>query len=408
MMRLVLLILTLGIILMPSVNHAAPSLQLFVELTPEGGTLKPPPGIYSGPLEINKAITLDGGDEVTLDGEGAGSILIIKADGVTVRGMHMTRSGRSHDQVDAGILIEANDGLFENNVIDDSLFGIHLRQANGNTVRNNLISSIDETPSLRGDGIRLWYSHENRIEGNHIHHSRDLVFANSRDNHVVRNTIKDSRIGMEFVFSPDNTIEDNRIEYNDTGIIVLYSSGLKIRANYLSHMRNVSSSAFAIKESSGVMIEGNEILHCAIGVVANSPTDPGNTIQLQNNHFAYNDVAMYFYGEKGGHTINNNRFENNIMQVVVSASSSAMGHHWHDNYWDTYYGFDENNDGIGDTPYEMYIYADRLWMDRPMIKFFRGTLLLGLVDFIERLTPFSSPKLILRDPSPHVKPASAR
>jgi nitrous oxidase accessory protein len=398
--------LALAITLVPVSGYAMSSLQLFVELTPSGGTLRPPPGSYAGELVINKPITLDGGGEVTLDGEGRGSILIIKADGVTVRGMHLTRSGRSHDQVDSGIVIEANDGLFEDNTIDDSLFGIHLKQANGNTVRNNLISSIDDTPSLRGEGIRMWYSHDNRIEGNQINRARDMVFANSSDNHIVNNSIKNSRIGMEFVFSPDNTVEGNRIENNDTGIVVLYSNGLKIRGNHLSHMRNVGSSAFALKESAKVVIEDNEILHCVVGVTANSPTDPENTYHIQNNHFAYNDIAMYFYGEKGGHTINDNRFDNNIIPVVVSASSSALGHHWHDNYWDTYQGFDENNDGIGDTPYEMFIYADRLWMDRPMIKFFRGSLLLSLLDFIERLTPFSSPKLILRDLSPRMKPSS--
>lgn len=394
----------LGAMLMSAQGHAAPPLQLFVDLTQPGSTLRPPPGIYSGPLVIDKPITLDGGHQVILDGGGEGTILTVKADGVTVRGMQLVRSGRSHDQVDAAILLEANDALIEDNTIENSLFGVHLRQAHGNTVRDNRIRSIDEQPSLRGEGVRIWYSHDNHIEGNHIDHVRDLVIANSSDNMLSHNVITNSRIGMEFIFSPDNTVDANLIEKNDTGIVVLYSNGLQIRGNQLSHMSNVGSAAFALKESSGVMIANNKILHCATGVVANSPTHPENTFHMQYNHFAYNNIAMYFYGEKGGHTISNNRFENNIIPVVVSASSSAFEHDWHNNYWDTYQGFDDDHDGIGDTPYEMFIYADRLWMDRPMIKFFRGSLVLSTLDFLERLAPFSAPKLILRDATPRMRP----
>ena len=387
---------------------ASPSLQLFVDLTRPGGTLRPPPGTYAGPLVITKPITLDGQHQVILDGEGSGSILVVKADGVTIRGMQLINSGSSHDGVDAGLLIEGNDGLFEDNDIDNSLFGIHLKQASGNTVRNNRIHSIAQKPSLRGEGIRMWYSHENRIEGNHIRNARDLVFANSSNNHIINNTIENSRIGMEFIFSPDNIVEGNRILHNGTGIVVLYSNGVKIRRNHLSHMRDINSSGFALKESSQVVIEGNEVLHCAIGIVANSPTHPENIFHMHDNHLAYNDIAMYFYGEKGGHIISNNRFEHNLMQVVVSASSSAQEHNWRGNYWDTYQGFDDDGDGRGDTPYELFVYADRLWMDRPMIKFYRGSPLLEMVDFIERLAPFSPPDMILQDPAPRMRQAMGR
>lgn len=398
-----LTVVLVGMLSLPLSAVAAPSLQLFVELTPAGGTLRPPPGTYAGPLVLSKPITLDGEHQVILDGGGQGSVLTVKADGVTVRGMHLTHSGGSHDQVDAGLVIEGNDGVFEENTIDEALFGIHIRQAHGNTVRHNRISSIEATPSLRGDAIRMWYSHENQIIGNHISNSRDLVIANSSENTLADNRIERSRIGMEFIFSPENVVEGNHIEDNDTGIIVLYSNELLIRNNQLSHMRNVGSAALALKESSQVVIEGNEILHCAVGVVANSPTHPENTFQMQSNHFAYNDIAMYFYGEKGGHTISNNRFDHNIVPVVVSASSSAQGHHWRENYWDTYQGFDNDRDGIGDIPYEMFVYADRLWMDRPMIKFYRGSLALETIDFVERLLPFSQPEMVLRDPAPRVK-----
>ena len=143
-----------------TLTHAYSPLQLLVDLTPAGTTLRPPPGVYEGPIVINKAITLDGGDEVTIDGQGQGTVLTIKADGVSVRGLRLTGSGNSHDGMDAGVLIQANRALVEQNVIDDVLFGIHIQQGDGNVLRDNDISSKREVSSLRGEGVRIWYGHE--------------------------------------------------------------------------------------------------------------------------------------------------------------------------------------------------------------------------------------------------------
>ena len=95
-----------------------------------------------------------------------------------------------------------------------------------------------------------------------------------------------------------------------------------------------------------------------MGLTANSPTHPENVLYLHNNRFSYNDIALYFYGEKGGHVIRGNRFENNQIAVAVTAPSSARSNDWRGNYWDDYQGFDRNGDGFGETPYESYIHAD--------------------------------------------------
>ncbi|WP_313950154.1 hypothetical protein [Accumulibacter sp.] len=51
-------------------------------------------------------------------------------------------------------------------------------------------------------------------------------------------------------------------------------------------------------------------------------------------------------------------------------------------------------------PEEIWAYADPIWLETPMAKFFRGSPVLELLDFLERLAPFSPPTLILRDPEP--------
>jgi len=381
---------------------ALPPFQLFIDITPPGGTLNPPAGHYAGPAIIKHAITIEGNGEVTIDGGGEGTVLSVLANDSVVRGLKIINSGDSHDQVDAGILVAADNSLVEDNTLSDVLFGVHLRQANGNRVINNRISSIDAEPTLRGEGIRMWYSEGNLIEGNRLVKVRDMLISNSSENRIIGNHIENSRISMEFVFSHENQVENNTLSANISGIVVVYSDDLEIRGNQFSHLRGTTGSAVAIKGSSRVLFEDNEILHCAVGIIANAPIHPENTYLLRDNHFAYNDVAMYFYGEKGGHKIHANRFDNNMTDILVSASSSALDNEWLGNYWDRYEGFDHDGDGVGDTPYSMYVYSDRLWMDRPILKFFRGSPVLELVDFVERLAPFSMPALILTDLAPAV------
>jgi len=375
-------------------------LQLFVDLTSPGQTLNLIPGTFEGNLQINKPIIVDGLNAVTLDGSGKGTVLSINADSVIVRNLHITNSGNSHDKVDAGVLINGNNVVFENCVIDNVLFGVHIFQGNDNIVRNNSISSRPVQPTLRGDGIRLWYSMGNRVENNKLNCVRDMILTNSPNNFINDNNIQNSRMGLELIFSHGVEVAGNQMSNNEHGIIGIYSDSLYIHHNRIEHQNHLVGSGIAVKNSSQTVIESNEILDCAIGMTANSPLFPENVLYIKDNIFAYNDVAMFFYGEKGGHQLSGNRFASNFTDIAVTCPTSALSNEWSGNYWSDYAGFDLDGDGYGDTPYPKFIYSDRIWMDRSMAKFFRGSLVMALIDFVERLLPYSQPDLILNDPTP--------
>ncbi len=396
-----LLFLFLWCLCVPAMS--LPPLQVYIEITPSGGVLNLPSGYYSGPAVIRKPITINGHGKAVIDAEGEGSVLTIEADNTIIRGLRLTNSGGAFDKTDAGIILKADHALIENNMIDNTLFGIHLQGANNNIVRNNHIRSKKTSLSLRGDGLRMWYSHDNRIESNHFNQVRDIYITNSRNNHFINNHIRHSRIGFELVFSHENELIANTIEHNSTGFMVIYSNNLLIKKNQISHLRSFAGSAMAFKESNHIQVLENEVLHCAIGMSANSPLDPDNIITIKNNHFIYNDVALYFYGEKGGHLINGNHFEANMLDVQASLPRASFYNSWKNNRWDLYEGFDRNKDGMGDIPYELYAWSDRLWVDVPMTQFFRGTPMLETIDFMERFVSFSEPALMLRDSTPQVQ-----
>jgi nitrous oxidase accessory protein len=388
--------------LIPSALADVSPLQLFVDLTPEGQVLKPIPGTYTGSLVIRRAIIFDGGGEVTLDGDSTGTVLTVLADGAIVRNLHIINSGVSHDQTSAGILVEANDVIVENNQLDNVLFGIHLKSTNNSTIRNNTIRSINAIHTLKGEGIRLWNSASNHIEDNHIIDARDVLFTNSPHNYFINNEITNCRIGMELIYSPACLIEGNLFQQNEQGLVGIYSDSLIIRDNRIQHQKDLWGSAIAVKGSSQILVQHNEILNCAVGITANAPIFPENIIIVEGNTFAYNDAAIYLYGDRGGHIIHDNIFKGNFQQVMVTRASAAVDNDWVGNYWDDYTGFDFDLDGIGDQPYLLYLYSERLWMDYDMARFFRGSPLLEMIDLVERIVSFSDPPLVLKDEKPQV------
>lgn len=384
--------------------RAAQLLQPLIDRAPAGSTLILTPGEYFGPARITKPLTLEGRGQAIIDAGGRGTILYIQADDVTVRGLTLRNSGQSHDAIDGGIMAEGHRLRIENNRIENVLFGISLHKSEDSLIRANHIRSLPVDAADRGDGVRLWYSRHNRIENNDIAQIRDITVSNATHNRFIGNTVRQSRRALNLLFAHRTLIEGNRFENNSTGIVALNSEGLLIRGNRILHAMDPSGAGVALKETSAALVDGNEIVHCAHGIMADSPTHPQSRIVFHNNTVAHNVTGIYFYGVKGGHIALNNRFKGNLWPVTIIGDGNPMDDVWWGNTWDDYQGFDRNHDGIGDTPHELYAYADRIWMETPAARFFRNAPVLELLDFLERLAPFSAPALILRDPAPRMTP----
>jgi nitrous oxidase accessory protein len=400
------------LVFIASLNAALPvlaalPLQPWLDTALPGASIRLPPGTYTGPVVISKPLTLDGDGKVIIDAGGRGTVISVRADHVTLRGLTLRGSGDSHDALDGGIMAEGRHLLIENNVIEDVLFGISLHKVTGSLVRGNRIRSRPVDSADRGDGLRLWYSTGNRIADNDIAQIRDITVTNSPRNRFTGNAIRDSRRAFNFLFSHRSLVDRNHLEKNSTGIIALNSDGLIIRNNRVLHAMDPSGAGIALKETSAALVENNEIVHCAHGIMADSPMDPLNRIVFIGNLVAHNITGVYFYGAKGGHIAIGNTFRGNLWPVTIIGDGDPMNDTWQGNYWDTYEGFDRDHDGYGDRPYELLAYADRIWIETPAAKFFRNSPVLELLDFLERLAPFAAPALILRDPSPRMAPGQA-
>ena len=382
---------------------ALPSLQELVDAAEDGAIITLEPGTYAGPVTVEKGITLQGRGQVTIDAGGKGSVIYLDTDGAVIRNLRLTNSGDSHNTIDSGVQVRGNFNVIKDVVIDDCLFGIDLQQSEHNIIRRNHISSKAVDLGMRGDAIRLWYSFGNKITDNVIRDSRDTVVWYSKDNLIANNDAQRGRYALHFMYSQNNKVEGNTYRHNSVGIFLMYSDSVEIRNNIITNAIGATGVGIGFKETSDVTVEGNKILYNAAGISLDvSPYQPDTTNRFHDNLIAFNNIGIRFLNGWHGNDFQGNNFKGNLSQVIVSDGATANHNTWNGNYWDSYEGFDRDTDGVGDTPYEYYSYADRIWVDVPTAQFFKGSPMLEVLDFLERLAPFSPPQLVLRDARPQV------
>jgi nitrous oxidase accessory protein len=383
-----------------------PSLQALIDQTPANGTLVPPPGVYAGPISLDTPLTIDGQGLVTIDAGGKGSVVYLDTSGATLKGLHLVNSGESNNDIDAGVQVRGDFNVIKDCRIENCLFGIDLQQASHNIIRRNTISSKPLELGQRGDGIRLWYSFNNKVQENVCVNVRDTVVWYSADNEITGNRTTGSRYSLHFMYSRFNLVQDNWYQGNTVGIFLMYSDGVVVRGNHILHAAGPTGVGIGFKETSDLLIEDNEVMYCASGLYLDlSPLQPETTNRFLNNRIAYNGIGVRFLNDWHGNIFQGNQFADNMTQVFVSGGSTANHNEWQGNYWSDYQGFDRNHDGVGDTPHEIHAYADSIWRDSPYAQFFKGSPLLETLDFLERLVPLSTPELLVRDAAPAMRKA---
>lgn len=378
--------------------------QATIDRLRPGETLKLSAGTYRGPIAIRTPrVTIVSDDGATISAEGKGSVVVIEAEGVSIRGLRIERSGSSYEQVDAGISVRSTaDVRLENNVIEDCLFGIDISGSRLVTLTGNRISSKSLALGLRGDGIRVWASDDVGIFRNFWSDTRDVVSWYSKRVRIEDNEGTRSRYSLHSMHSTDLFIKNNFFHENSVGIFLMYGQGATILDNRVQSSLGSTGIGLGMKETSGVYSQGNSFLYCATGIlVDNSPWLPASRNWFVKNQIAFNQIGVLFSNDRAGNEFRTNVLRGNALDADTESRNGSHGL-WVDNIWDRYDGFDENRDGVGDTPYVLKKYADILTSSDPASGFFRHSPVLVLIDVIARLIPTTDPAVILKDERPHV------
>jgi nitrous oxidase accessory protein len=277
-----------------------------------------------------------------------------------------------------------------------------MEQDNDCNISGNYITSKPFSLGLRGDAIRLWYSNDNILTHNHISKSRDFVVWYSHGNLIANNYGEYGRYSLHFMYTGKNIVKNNKFSHNSVGIFFMYSQDTIATGNTIVNSLGTTGLGIGLKDCSNYTVKNNNILYCARGLyIDRSPFEPDTVNHFEGNNILYNSEGVHFHSLSLHNIFTNNIIKGNIETVVNDSYNTKVTENiWDGNYWDDYEGFDKNKDGIGDTPHTLYYYADKLWLLNPNVKFFYGSPVISILNFLAKLAPISEPVKLLTDPHP--------
>lgn len=362
-------------------------------------------GEHRGPVRLTRKVTLWGPAGAVLHG-GVGTIVDITAEGGAVVGLTIDGTGGRFDMLDGAVRLAANETRVEGVTVKNAVFGILVERASRvRVVGNRVAGSRDPATGLRGDTMRLWETRDSLIANNRIEDGRDLVIWYSRGNTIAGNRVRGARYGLHFMYSHDNTVSGNELLEGVVGVFVMYSRGIHITGNLIANAAGAAGMAIGIKDAGNVHVTNNQLIHDTIGLyLDSSPMQRGDRVEIAGNVFRLDDIGIVFHSSAHDIDIRGNDFADNGMQVRVDGGGDATAVDWSGNYFDDYTGYDLDDDGTGDVPYQMRSLSNQLTSQHPNLALFRGTPALGLVDAAAHLDPLYRPTPLLADSTPRVDP----
>lgn len=265
-------------------------------------------------IEIDKSIHLKGQDKnnTIIDGNGTASRIIrIYANNVTISGFTIKNTGEYDHEA---ILSDSSYTSIINNIIENATTGIELKgdfaawdvPIHHNIIKNNIIR-------FNGEGI--------------------LLTSCLHNNTITDNTIISNNCGLRFSWKVVySTVSGNNISQNVfCGIDLSYSSNNTISGNIISsNFRGIQITSRSIDN----IISGNIISLNTEGLSMDDWT--------KGNFIYHNDF------------VNNN--DNVRQSLAINAHAFDNGYPSGGNYWNDYDesnegAYDNNTDGIIDTPY---------------------------------------------------------
>lgn len=354
---------------------------------------------YIHDLLIDKPLTIMGDGRVILDGEGKYEIMIISAVKVSVQNLEFINSGYSSLNDYASLkLINASEITIINNRIINSFFAIHMSNCTQVTVLNNVIEGNANSEQLNGNAIHAWKCNNLRIEKNTLSKHRDGIYLEFVTHSIVKENHSSLhlRYGLHFMFSNDDTYEQNLFKNNGAGVAVMYSKKVKMTKN--TFLENVGSSSYGLllKDITDSEIRGNSFLRNTKGI----DMEGSNRINLEYNIFEDNGWGISIQASCMDNKLSKNNFINNSFDV--STNGNVILNTFDKNYWDRYIGYDLNRDHTGDIPHRPLSFMSTLLEQHQGILILMNSFIIHLFDKLERIIPTLTPEdFIDLNPSMH-------
>lgn len=371
------------------VNQSFKSINKAIAFANDGDTILVNKGMYrEGTIVIDKKIVFLGKGFPVLDGQKKHEVISVKADGVTIIGFKIIRSGHGSLVEPCGIKIYSrNNVVIQNNILSDNFFGIYVQNGKNCIIKNNKIIAYAKEEQEIGNGVHCWKSSNIKISANYISGHRDGIYFEFVSNSIIKNNISENnlRYGLHFMFSNDDSYLSNTFKNNGAGVAVMYSHRVKMYTNRFVQNWGDSAYGLLLKEITDSYIIGNHFAENTSGIHMEGIT---RTI-IQKNIFKSNGWGMNIQASCLDNVIKNNNFLGNTFDI--STNGSLVMNTFNSNYWDKYEGYDLNKDGIGDIPYHPLSLFAVLTQKNPSVMLLFRSFMITLLDKSEKILPSITP-----------------
>lgn len=357
-------------------------------------------GTYQeSPILIDKSVVLEGIGQPVLDGEGEHEVIRIQASEVQVRGFRISNVAVSYVEDRAAIKVQQSKYvIIENNVLENTFFGIYLAKSKKCTVSNNQITGSGTQETNAGNAIHLWYCDSITVKHNKVAKHRDGIYLEFANNTLVENNIstKNLRYGLHFMFSHYNWYIKNTFEDNGAGVAVMYSRNIDMVENRFLNNWGEIAHGLLLKDITDSQIKSNVFTSNTIGIYA----EGSNRISVTDNHFEKNGWALKVLGNCEGNVFSKNNFIANTFDVTTNSASNHNT--FTENFWSAYRGYDLNQDGVGDVPHRPVALFTYLLERIPSSIVLLRSSFVDLLNLAEKVTPMLTPVTLI-DEKPLMK-----
>ncbi len=363
-------------------------------------------GVIDGDFEAQRSVALHGCENAVLNGTGKGTVLRLKGDDVVVEDFTLQRSGTRVSKEDGALKVSGKRAVVRRIAVRDTLYGIALELCADCLLEDSTVDGrkgIEE--NQRGDGVKLWEAHGTTVRRLQVTDVRDMVVWYSRHVTLEDNRITGGRYGTHFMYAHDSTVRRSVLRGNTVGIFVMYSARVLAEDNELSGARGPAGMGIGFKESDAVTLRRNAIVANTLGAYLDfTPRDPRQPVLFEGNSFALNGVALRTHSSERGASFRANDFWSNDALVEVDGNGDAREVEFLGNYWQSYAGYDLDRNGVGDVAFLVKQASSDLTDAHPNLKWFQGTLAMGLYDAVASALPFFGTRIVLEDKAPATQP----
>ncbi len=364
---------------------AAENLQQLIDEASPNSTLQLQNKTYSGPITITKPLTIIGDERTKIQSKTTG-ITIQNTENVVLKSLQFKTKKEP-------IIVEESESVELKNLqlkIDEA--AMQLKNVKNSTIADIQIEGIQDVHfSKKPNGINVFDSSNIHVERVSIDNIQDGIYFEQVENVNVSHThVKGGRYGLHFMYGKQIELMNNTVQHNVTGFTIMVVTDVLVQNNVIEKQLALNSNGIYFYDIEGATVSNNVIKENTVGTVWNDVRDTTFT----ENIFQSNGTVIE--GAKSPTVlVQNNQFLGNIL----TARSDKNGFMLQQNHYDDYTGYDFNNDGYGDTPYQSYTSFGQWMVRKPVYQYYVEAPSVVLLNTLDKQMPTSA-KNILVDTSP--------